>query len=59
VRNAVLALAEADREILLLRDYEGLSNQEAAQVLQLSISAASQRYGRIVSVAGCVRRPHR
>lgn len=46
VRNAMLALAESDREILLLRNYEGLSNQEVAQVLQLTASNASQRYGR-------------
>lgn len=46
VRNALLALAEADREILLLRNYEGLSNQEVAQVLGLTSSNASQRYGR-------------
>jgi RNA polymerase sigma-70 factor (ECF subfamily) len=39
-------LDELDREILALRHFEGLSNGEAAQVLGLSKSAASQRYVR-------------
>jgi RNA polymerase sigma-70 factor (ECF subfamily) len=39
-------LAEVDREVLLLRNYEGLSNLEAAQLLGLQAAAASQRYGR-------------
>src|SRR3954462_13177172 len=46
VRCAVARLAERDREILLLRSFEGLSNQEAAQVLGVQPDTASQRYGR-------------
>jgi RNA polymerase sigma-70 factor (ECF subfamily) len=46
VRGAVAGLGEADREVLLLRNFEGLSNQEAAQVLGIAPAAASQRYGR-------------
>ncbi len=47
--RAVLAeLGEADREILVLRNLEELSNQEAAEVLQIEPAAASQRYGRAV-----------
>lgn len=46
VRQAVSQLSEADREILLLRNFEGLSNQEAAQVLGIEPSAANKRYGR-------------
>ena len=46
VRQAMAALAEADRDILLLRNFEGLSNQEVAQLLGIMQSAASQRYGR-------------
>jgi RNA polymerase sigma-70 factor (ECF subfamily) len=46
VRQAVARLSETDREVLLLRNLEMLSNQEAAQVLQIDPAAASQRYGR-------------
>lgn len=46
VRQAVAQLAEADREILLMRNFEGMSNQEVAQVLQISPVTASQRFGR-------------
>jgi RNA polymerase sigma-70 factor (ECF subfamily) len=46
VRRAVAALAEEDAEIILLRTFEDLSNQEAAQVLGVEPSAASKRYGR-------------
>jgi RNA polymerase sigma-70 factor (ECF subfamily) len=46
VRQALARLSETDREILLLRNLEMLSNQEAANVLQIDPAAASQRYGR-------------
>ncbi len=46
VREVLGQLAEADREILLLRNLEELSNHEAAAVLQIDPAAASQRYGR-------------
>jgi RNA polymerase sigma-70 factor (ECF subfamily) len=46
VRQALADLSEADCEILLMRSLEGLSNQEAAQVLGIEPAAASQRYGR-------------
>jgi RNA polymerase sigma-70 factor (ECF subfamily) len=46
VRQAVARLPEADREIVLLRNFEGLSNQEVAQLLNLQPATASQRYGR-------------
>ena len=48
VRQAVARLPDADREILLMRSFEGLSNQEVAQALGLETSAASQRFGRAV-----------
>jgi RNA polymerase sigma-70 factor (ECF subfamily) len=48
VRQAVARLTEADQEILLLRTYEGLSNQEAAYVLGLDPATASKRHGRAV-----------
>jgi DNA-directed RNA polymerase specialized sigma24 family protein len=44
----VARLPEADQEILLLRTYEGLSNQEAAYVLGLDPATASKRHGRAV-----------
>jgi RNA polymerase sigma-70 factor (ECF subfamily) len=46
VRRAIAALPEADREVILLRNYEGLSNADAAAVLGLDVSAASKRYAR-------------
>jgi RNA polymerase sigma-70 factor (ECF subfamily) len=46
VRQAMSRLADADRDILLLRNFEELSNQEVAQLLGLTLPAASQRYGR-------------
>jgi RNA polymerase sigma-70 factor (ECF subfamily) len=46
VREVLGQLSEADREILLMRNLEALSNQEVAEVLQIEPVAASQRYGR-------------
>jgi RNA polymerase sigma-70 factor (ECF subfamily) len=46
VQTAVEQLDDTDREILLLRTFEGLTNVEAAQVLDLDPAAASKRYGR-------------
>jgi RNA polymerase sigma-70 factor (ECF subfamily) len=44
--HAVSQLAEADREILLLRNFEGLSNQEVGLLLGIDPATASQRHGR-------------
>jgi RNA polymerase sigma-70 factor (ECF subfamily) len=41
---AVAALDEADREVILMRHYEGLGNQEVAAALELTEAAASMRY---------------
>lgn len=46
VRQALSQLAEGDREILLMRNFEGLTNQQSAQVLGIDPSAANKRYGR-------------
>jgi RNA polymerase sigma-70 factor (ECF subfamily) len=46
VRQAVARLADIDKEILLMRNLEGLSNHEVAQVLEIAPAAASQPYGR-------------
>ena len=44
IQEALNGLDEVDREVLVLRHFEQLSNQETAQVLGLSRSAASKRY---------------
>jgi RNA polymerase sigma-70 factor (ECF subfamily) len=46
VRRALGRLSASDREVLLLRNLEMLSNQEVAHVLGIDPAAASQRYGR-------------
>jgi RNA polymerase sigma-70 factor (ECF subfamily) len=46
VREAVAQLPDAEGEILVLRNLEGLSNTEAAEVLEIDPSTASRRYGR-------------
>jgi RNA polymerase sigma-70 factor (ECF subfamily) len=46
VSAAVNELADLDREILLMRNVEGLSHPEIAQVLDLSPDAVRKRYGR-------------
>ena len=43
---AVSRLNPADREILLLRHGEGLSNVAAAEILRIKPEEASKRYGR-------------
>jgi RNA polymerase sigma-70 factor (ECF subfamily) len=48
VRRIVSELSEPDREILLLRHVEELSNSEVADLLAIEKSAASRRYGRAV-----------
>jgi RNA polymerase sigma-70 factor (ECF subfamily) len=48
VRQAVSRLPEADQEILLLRAYEGLSNQEVAYLFDIDPATASKRHGRAV-----------
>lgn len=48
VRIAMQELSDADREVLLLRHAEELSNAEAAEVLGIEPKAASARYGRAV-----------
>jgi len=46
VRQVMEELSEADREILIMRNLESLTNQEVAQVLAIEPATASQRYGR-------------
>lgn len=44
VEAAIQRLREPDREVILMRHYEQLSNLEVAQVLGLAEAAASMRY---------------
>jgi RNA polymerase sigma-70 factor (ECF subfamily) len=46
VHDALAKLDEIDREILQLRAFEGLENEEVAQVLGLEPGTASKRFGR-------------
>lgn len=46
VMAALAALSEADREVILLRSYEGLASEEIATVLGCSPEAARQRLSR-------------
>ena len=48
VAGAVSELDEQDAEIIVMRHYEQLTNQEVAQALELSQPAASMRYLRAV-----------
>jgi RNA polymerase sigma-70 factor (ECF subfamily) len=44
VQEALNGMAPIDREVLILRHFEMLSNEETAQVLGLKPSAASNRH---------------
>lgn len=46
VREALDNMPEADREILVMRHAEGLSNGDVAELLELELKTASKRYGR-------------
>jgi RNA polymerase sigma-70 factor (ECF subfamily) len=44
VEQAILKLEENDAEIILMRNYEHLTNQEVSQALSITEAAASMRY---------------
>jgi RNA polymerase sigma-70 factor (ECF subfamily) len=46
VRQAVSELPEPDREVLLMRTFEGLSFAEVAYMLKIDPAAARKRHGR-------------
>jgi RNA polymerase sigma-70 factor (ECF subfamily) len=48
VSQAVGRLSEADREVLLMRTFEGLSFEEVACVLGIDPAAARKRHGRAI-----------
>ncbi|MFK7742378.1 MAG: sigma-70 family RNA polymerase sigma factor [Planctomycetota bacterium] len=49
IETALQEMDEIDREVLMLRHFEDLSNKEAAQVLGIQENAASNRYVRALS----------
>jgi RNA polymerase sigma-70 factor (ECF subfamily) len=46
LHNAVAQLPESDREVVMMRHFEGLSNQEVAYLLRIEPATASKRHGR-------------
>jgi RNA polymerase sigma-70 factor (ECF subfamily) len=46
VQLALAGMSEADRDILFMRNYEGLSYEEAASILDIDTAAARKRHGR-------------
>lgn len=46
VQRALERLKSDDREVILMRHFEGLTNKQVAQALELSPSGATMRYGR-------------
>jgi RNA polymerase sigma-70 factor (ECF subfamily) len=63
VRQALARLPAADREVLVMRVYDGLSNQEIGAIINLDPASVSKRHGRALvrlhrllaanGVAGC------
>jgi RNA polymerase sigma-70 factor (ECF subfamily) len=55
LRNIIEQLDERDREILALRHFEQLTNGEAAEVLNVTKTTASNRYVRALKrLRGCL-----
>jgi RNA polymerase sigma-70 factor (ECF subfamily) len=46
VQHAIAQLSDDDREVILMRDFEGMSNNDVAEALGLSVSGATMRHGR-------------
>jgi RNA polymerase sigma-70 factor (ECF subfamily) len=46
MERSIAQLSDADREVILMRHYEGLSNNQVAQTLCISVSGATMRHGR-------------
>lgn len=58
LRRALDSLSDIDREVLAMRHFEGLQNQEVAEILEIGAPAASLRYARALQRLGAVlRRP--
>ncbi|MFK7734877.1 MAG: sigma-70 family RNA polymerase sigma factor [Pirellulaceae bacterium] len=54
IRTLLDELSIVDRQILVLRHFEGKSNREVAEKLNLSINAASNRYVRAIKRFKCI-----
>lgn len=52
LRSALASMDKVDREVLALRHFEHLSNNEVAESLQISATAASNRYVRAMTRLG-------
>jgi RNA polymerase sigma-70 factor, ECF subfamily len=52
LESALGSMNELDREVLAMRHFEQMSNQQVAEALQLSVTAASNRYVRAMSKLG-------
>ena len=52
MRTAIERLAEIDREILLLRHIEALTNAEVAELLEIDPATARKRHGRAIRRLG-------
>ncbi len=52
LHRALATMGETDREVLALRHFEQLSNREVAEILDLSPTAASNRYVRALGRLG-------
>ncbi len=46
VRQALASLPDSDREILIMRTFDGLSNPEIGAIIDLDAASVSKRYGR-------------
>jgi RNA polymerase sigma-70 factor (ECF subfamily) len=57
--TALQEMNEIDREVLALRHFEMLSNQQVAEVLGLTVTAASNRYVRAVTRLGEILKSYR
>lgn len=49
---ALETMEEIDREVLALRHFEGLPNNQVAEILEISVTAASNRYVRAMTRLG-------
>ncbi len=58
MRRSLDAMDEIDREVLALRHFEQLSNNETAEALGLSVTAASNRYIRAMGRLAALMHPH-
>lgn len=57
MRRALDAMDEIDREVLALRHFEQLTNNETAEALGLSVTAASNRYIRAMGRLATLMQP--